>query len=444
MNSTIDKQPNCIAQLQIEIPADRVGQEREKIVKQFLQFAQVPGYRAGKAPRMVVEAKFKAKINEQLESDLLSAGVREAISEHKLKVLGVQSVDDVKREPNGPLTFAAKVITAPEFELPEYKHLQIRAPEMKIEDKQVDDSLERLQQRLAEFEDVTGRELAMDDFCVLDVAGRVDGVPVGEVTAERAGAELQGRENFWIKMGPGNFLPDFCEALVGMSAGETREFSLELPMDFPVKELAARKIDYVVKLREIKKQVLPELDDAFAEKVAPGKTMTELRELVRTDLERQMTDMIEEGKRRQVLDQINGAVDFELPQHMVRSETQRIASDIIRQNQERGIADDKIVENQSEIATNAHNAAKERLKSAFVLTRIAAKEGIAVTKDEVHERVVSLAARYSTSVDKMQKDLEERDALSGIEEELLIAKTLAALTADATVLPLEQPAAQSA
>jgi trigger factor len=444
MTATIEKQPNCISALHIELPADRVGQERDKIVRDFMQHAQVPGYRAGKAPRMVIEAKYKQKIADELNQSLLSVGVREAIQQHKLRVLTVDSVEDVKHETNGPLSFTAKVVTAPEFELPAYDKLEVRAPELKVEDKEVDDAIERLRARLADFEDVNGRPLAMDDFSVLDVAGQLDGKPVGEAVEGNVGRELQGRDGLWIKLGPGNFLAGFCEALIGMNADDTREFSLELPPEFPDPALAAKKIDYKVTLKEIKRQVLPEVNDEFAGKVAQGKSLAELRELLRADIESQKRDFIEEGKRRQILDHLNQSVEFDLPANLVRGEVRRIAADIVRQNQERGVSDEKIMENQKEIAGNATIAANERLKGAFILTRIAEKENLRVSKDEMNERITAMAVRYGTSVDKMKKDLVDRDALSGIEEEVLIAKTLAYLTSNATVLPLpENPPASA-
>jgi trigger factor len=438
MTATLEKQPNCISALHIELPADRVGQERDKIVRDFMQHAQVPGYRAGKAPRMVIEAKYKQKIADELNQSLLSVGVREAIQQHKLRVLTVDSVEDVKHEANGPLSFTAKVVTAPEFELPAYDKLEIRAPELKVDEKEVEAALERLRARLADFEDVNGRPLAMDDFSVLDVAGQLDGKPVGESVEGNVGRELQGREGLWIKLGPGNFLPGFCEALVGMNAGDTREFPIALPADFPDPALAGKELAYTVTLKEIKRQVLPEVNDEFAAKVAPGKSLTELQELLRVDLENQKREFIEEGKRRQIIDHLNRSVEFDLPANLVRSEVRRIAADIVRQNQERGVSDEKIMENQKEIAGNATAAANERLKGAFILTRIAEKENIRVSKDEMNERITAMAVRYGTSVDKMKKDLVDRDALTGIEEEVLIAKTLAYLTSNATVLPLPE------
>ena len=217
-------------------------------------------------------------------------------------------------------------------------------------------------------------------------------------------------------------------------------------------DLVGKKIDYTVKVRELKTQILPELNDEFAAKLIPGKTLADVREQVKIQLQNERGGMIEELKRRQIVSQLLAATEFDLPQEYVRSETKRIMDDIVRQNQERGVTDDEIRENTEDIISNAGNAARDRLKSAFVLTRIAEKEGIKVTKEEFDRHINVLAARSKMTRDKLMKALQERDAFGQIEEELLLAKTLAFLASNATVetvspaeaLPLEEGEEQPA
>ena len=186
-------------------------------------------------------------------------------------------------------------------------------------------------------------------------------------------------------------------------------------------------------MRELKSQQLPALDDAFAEKVMPGKTYAELRTLARESLQGERKQMIEEAKRRQIITQLTGATEFELPADFVRGETRRIMNDIVKQNQERGVSDEEIRENEGSIVENAGVAARERLKGAFILTRIAEKEGIKVTREEMEGRISALAARHGMAREKLIKNLQEREALGQIEEEILLGKTLAFLSANATV-----------
>ena len=206
-----------------------------------------------------------------------------------------------------------------------------------------------------------------------------------------------------------------------------------MPDDFPLEELRGKKIDYTVKVREIKKQELPALDDEFAGKVVPGKTLAELRDMARAQLTSERATQIEEAKRQQILAQLSGTTTFDLPADFVRGETRRIMGDIVKQNQDRGVADTEIRDNETTIVENAGVAARERLKGAFILTRIAEKEGIKVTREEMEARLQAMAARYGMTREKLVKNLQEREAFGQIEEEILLGKTLAFLSQNATV-----------
>lgn len=433
MNVEVETQPNCITNLRVEVPAERVAQERQKIVGDYAGQVRLPGYRPGKAPRSLVEAKFKKDIAEELKRKLVGAATREAIAEKKLRVLSVADVEEVELNSDDTMKFAARLITAPEFELPEYKGVTVRVPSGEITAADVDRAIEQLRGRLADFVDLTeDRGLAMDDFAVLDFTGRVDGQPVSEV-APKVARELSGQENFWIKMGPQTLVPGFCDALVGARVGETREFGIDLPADFPVAELAGRKIDYTVKVREIKSQVLPEVNDEMAGKLLPGKTLEELRGQVAKELENDRASSIEEMKRRQLIQHLIGSVDFELPADYVRNEAKRIMSEVVKENQERGVSDDEIKGHESDIVASAGQTARERLKANFILLRIAEKEGLKVTREEFDVRLNSLAARYSLTREKLLENLRSNDALGQVEEEILLAKTLAFVGSNASV-----------
>jgi trigger factor len=229
------------------------------------------------------------------------------------------------------------------------------------------------------------------------------------------------------------FFPGYCAQLVDARPGETREFDIEVPADFPVEGMAGLIIHYRVTLKAIKQKVLPELNDAFANGVVAGQTMNELRTMAREELGRQKTADNESGKRSQVMKTLLASVECELPVGMVRSETQRILSDIVRENQARGVADQVLKENEKELVGMASQNARERLKGTFILLRIAEKEGIHVSREELFGRVAALAERAKTSYEKMLKELEKQSGLEQIQEEILTAKTLDFLVANASV-----------
>ena len=444
MQVEVESLPNCITALHVEVPPDRVAKERQTILRDYQGAARLPGYRPGKAPKGLVESRYKKEIAEELQRKVVSAVTKEAVAEKKLRVLSYGDVEQVSVGQDDTMRFVAKVVTAPEFELPQYKELNVKVPPTEITDADVDKQLEALRQRLSDFTDITDRGLENNDLALIDFAGRVDGQPISESVPD-APKELSGKENFWVKLGPETLIPGFSEALLGAKADETRDFTLDVPEDFPLETLKGKKLDYTVKVRELKQQKLPELDDAFAEKVIPGKTLAELRSLSRETLTRQRVDQIEEVKRRQIIGQLTGATTFELPNDFVRGETRRIMNDIVKQNQERGVTDEEIRENEKNIVDNASVAARERLKSAFILVRIAEKEGIKVSQEEMMGQLGAMSQRYQMPQEKLIRNLQERNALGQVEEEILLGKTLAFLAQNAKVetVALDDPAVAS-
>jgi len=431
MNVQLENLPNCITTMRVEVPAEKVSTSREAIVREYAQHAKLPGFRPGKAPRAVVETKYKKEIAEELRSRLISDSCRAAIVENKLRVLNISNVEDVEFAPDQTLRFTATVVTTPQFELPEYKGIKIEVPASEVAEKDIDEGIERLRDQAADFVDVTDCALAMDDFAVVTYAGTIDGKPADEVVP--AAKVLASNTDFWIKLTADTFLPGFSEKIVGAAVGETREFDLTVPADFPVADLASKTIHYSVTLNTIKSKVMPELDDAFAATVAPGKTLAELRELIRGEITRQKSAEQENEKRGQIMKQLLAKVECELPEGMVANETQRILADVIRENQNRGVPDEVIKSSHQELTTTASESARERLKGTFVLIRIAEAEKITVTREEFNRHIAMMAMRYQMPVEKLQKELEKREALDSINEEILTGKVLDFLLANASV-----------
>lgn len=433
MNVVVENLPNCITTLRIELESDKVNKVWDAVTADYTKFAKLPGYRAGKAPKSVVEKKFKKEIREELEKKLLSESCREAISEKKLRVLSLAQIDDVELAEDKTMKFTATLVTHPDFELPNYKGLLVPMKSTEVTDAEIDESLENLRDQAADFADITeDRGAAMDDFVVVNYAGTIEGKPVHEVFP-KAGKPLSGNEDFWIRMTPEAFFPGYAAALVGIKPGETRTFEIEVPADFPVEGMGGQKIQYVVTLKGVKTKVLPALDDAFADTVAKGKTVVELRAMAREELGRQKVSEVESGKRTEIMRQLMSQVECELPVDMVRSQTRRILADIVRENQARGIADEILKENEQQILGTASQNAREQLKGTFILLRIAETEGIRPTQPEFNHRIAQLAERYEMKPAKLLKELEKRNAIDQITEEIVTAKVLDFLASNASV-----------
>jgi trigger factor len=432
MNVVVEPLPNCLATLRVEVEPERVEKAMQQLVKEFGEHARIPGYRPGKAPRNVIEKKFKKQIREELEGKLLRETAREAIQEKKLRVLQIASVEEVQLGDDKTMSFTATLVTQPEFELPEYKGLSVSVKPAEVTEAEVDESIANLREQAATFEEIEERSAQMEDFVVVDYQGTIDGKPVHELFPQ-AGKPLTANSDFWIKMTDEAFFPGYCAHLVNARPGETRAFDIEVPSDFPVEGMPGVKIHYEVTLKGVKRKVLPELDDAFANGVVQGKSLADLREIARDELREQKQSENESNKRNQVLKALLSRVECELPATMVREQTRRILADVVRDNQARGVTDEILKQNEKGLVGMASESARERVKGTFVLLRVAEKEGIRVTREEIFGRVAALAERAGVSFEKMQKELEKRSALDQIQEEILTSKALDFLVANASV-----------
>jgi trigger factor len=443
MKVHVDNEPQGVSTLRIELPPEEVRKEWDSIAANYSRYARIPGYRVGKAPRQVIEKKFRKEIQEELTKALVSKSYRDAIAEKQLRVVSLTDVGDVEFGDDRSMRFRATVVTAPEFELPEYKGIPVELPATEVTAEELDRALERLRDQAADFVDVPDRALAMDDFAVIDFTGAIDGVPISEIVPD-ASKNLHGGKKFWLHLAPENFLPGFSQQIAGMRPGETRSVQVVFPTDFPVQELAEKKADYAVTLNEIKQKVLPALDDAFAAKLLPEKTLADLRHTIEHNLEHEKEHEIERAKEAQIIKFLQEHISFDLPPPLLKNETRRALNELVHRNRERGIPDEMLKGKEKELIEGAGSLAAHRLKTNFILHRIAEREKIEVTRDELDERIREQAAQYNISVEKLKKDLEENDRLNGLAEELLLGKTLDFLKANVSVQPTSKTPPPSA
>jgi len=222
-------------------------------------------------------------------------------------------------------------------------------------------------------------------------------------------------------MQPGTFIPGFAEQLLGTKAGDKRTVNVEFPADFVTPQLAGKKGAYEVEVVEVKEKLLPALDDAFAKSFG-AENMEKLREGVRRDLENELKYSQDKNIRTQLIRSLLDRVSFELPETAVAHETRNVVYDIVRENQKRGIQREQIEQQKEQIYTAASRGAKERVKAAFLIQKIAEKEDIKATQEEILRRNQTLAAMYQIPPEKFIKDLQKRNGLTEIYEQVVHEK----------------------
>src|SRR5438270_6099398 len=437
MTVQVEEKPESISTLKIELPAEEVSKEWDTIANSFVRFAKIPGYRPGKAPRAVVDKRFRKEIQEEVTKKLVSKSYREAVEQKKLRVASLTNLEEVQFGDDKSMRFQATVVTAPEFKLPDYKNISVQLPDTKVTEQEIDATLERLRDQTADFVDAPERAAQMEDFVVIDFEGTMEGKPISEI-APNASKNLHGGKKFWLQLAPENFLPKFCEQIVGQKKEETRTVIVDLPVNFLVKELAGKQTSYAVTLLQIKAKVLPEVNDEFAAKLLPGTTLTDLRHTIEHDLEHEKEHQVERAKEEQVINYLQEKTKFDLPPPLLRNETKRALTELVQRNRARGIPDEMLKEKEKELIETAAKVAYHRLKTNFILERIAEQEKIEVRKEDVDLRIRQEAQHYNISSDKMRKELEEHDGLNALAEQILLGKTLDFLKANVSVQPVSE------
>ncbi|NOY00167.1 MAG: trigger factor [Verrucomicrobia bacterium] len=434
MNITLEKQPDCRVGAHIEVPADAVNSERDTIVASFAAQAKVPGYRPGKIPRSIIEKRFAKGIEEELRERLIRSGCSSASDKEEQDVLGVGKVEDATFHPDQTFTFKAELIIAPEFKLPEYKGIEVKLESTDVNPDEIDATLENLRERFADFKDVEG-SVAEGNFAIIDYKAKLDGKLLSEEEYE-VGA-LAENEGFWVKIDEESFLPGFAKQLIGMKSGDSKEVTITLDDEFSFEDLRGKELVYDVQLKEVKQQELPELNDELAEKIEPGKTLEEIRTLIEENMKNEKGTRRQDSMTDQILSHLSEDLDFELPEHLVHGETQRMVNTMVQQGQQNGMADDAIMEHQEQIMSNAAVSAKSNVKTTFILEQIAKEENIEASDDDVRQQVAMMAAQSGRPVKKIVRELRDSNGFDDIRHRVTIGRTLDFLRSNASVTEVE-------
>ena len=440
MNVALDYQKNCVVVLDIDLPSDRVSTEWNTIAKEFQKKARLPGYRPGKAPASLIATRYAKDIEEEVKTKLVGEAIREAVKTHNLKIHAVEEVEKVEIAADKTMKILAKIVQNPEFELPDYKNITVEVEKKTVTDEDVKALLEYLRDPHSKFDPVTDRPLAMGDYAVVTYEGTVEGEPISQI-APKAPAQIQGRRNAWVLMDEGTLIPGFAKAIEGMEIAQERTFALEVPESFPVEELRNRPVTYAVTLHAINTRTPAPLDDELAAKIEPGQTLEGLRKKIRERQEENAAYQFEIAKRNAVVTKLLSLFTCELPERLVESETNYILKDIVGDSQARGISDEEIKAHTQEIIQNASQTASNRVRSNFLLARIADEEKIEETDAEVYKAVLEMAERQQMPVKKMVGELSRGGGINRLRDQIRITKALDLLASGATVT---QPAASQA
>jgi len=431
VNVNVEELSPTRRQLAVTIPAEVVASTEREVLAAVSGQVRLPGFRPGKAPVDMVRRKYAKEIAEDLEQRLVRKAYQHAVEEPKLPVYATLEVEPGAILAGAELTVKITVDLRPEFELPEYKGIAVTVPPTTVTDEQVQEAIDAMRRERAAFNPVE-REAQTGDYVRLSYTGTVEGGLIADLAPE---AKLWGTQaNTWEEAGATTELgvPAIVQGIVGLKAGDKATFTHEFGGEFEVEALRGKTGTYEVEVSEVRERVLPEFDEAFA-KTLGAESIDKVREQVRGDLERQRGSERRDVEQRQIAEALTQRVNFELPESAVEDETQRIMGEIMIRNLQRGITEDDLEAHKEEIHANARTAAQARSKVNFILARIAEKEGIKVTNDDMSRAIMMEAARSRQRPDAIVKELQaDRSRLQGLQRSLLLGKTMDFLCEQAT------------
>ncbi len=436
MTISVQKQPQCLGELEVEIPAETVEAKRNDIVGQFLKEASIPGFRKGKVPRKMLEKRFAKQISEELDSTLMRDAFQSALKENEdLKIVDVSWPESLESKEDGSSLFKAEFIYAPDFSLPEYKGLTVEYPKAEVTDEVVEQQLHNMRERFASYEEITDRAAEEDDILTISFTATCEGKPISEV-AEGPVPQLESAEEINLPVNEDAFLPGFTTQLVGMKPEETREVTVPLQEDFMVETLQGKDLDISVTLTKIHIQKLPD-DELILSMMMPGGSMEELTEAVREQLENQLKTEIKEMQNNRLLGQICDAVELELPEKFLQQRTQQNAYQMVSDAMSKGVTQEQIESERDEITDHAGRNAALDLKSEFVISEIADKEEITVDDKEMLALLTQMAQQENEPVQKFIKRLNRENRLEDIRARQRMSKTIEFLAEKTTFVEVE-------
>lgn len=403
----------CQRELELEIPAETVQKAVARVAKEFARVARVPGFRPGKAPEALIRRKFADDIKSEVLQSLVPEQIERAVAENKMIPITQPQVDKVDFAEAGPVKFRATFEVLPEFELGQYKDLEVEIDDLKIEDADVDKAIEELRDRAATFVPVEARPIADGDYAQL----KLKGVPMG-------GGETLEADSVLCHVGGDETMDAFNEHLRGANIGDQKNFDVTYPVDYPDPKLKGKTYSYAVEVIGIKEKKRPELTDEFAKDLGEVQTVDELRAKVRENLEHARSHRLNDQTREKLMAKIVESHEFPVPQALVEHQMDSRLERTVRSLAAQGVDPRAVNVDWVALRGRQKDRAIEDVKSELLLDRIATAENIDVTDEDIEKEIAALAERSGESATAVRANLTRQGALDRMKSKLRSEKTL--------------------
>jgi trigger factor len=426
MKIDVDELSPVQRKVRVELPRDKVASEFAKAYQTLGQRVRVKGFRAGKAPRSVLQGLYGEEIKGQVRSHLVEHSLGEAIKERGLQVVSRPEIEAEDLADGAGFSFSAIFEIKPEFDLKDYLGVEVERVKLAITDEQVDQALKRIQESHARLEPIETRDVAQTgDFVTLDFTGTIDG-------KEFPGGKA---DNYLIEIGSGQTLPEFDNAAVSARRGEAKSTQVHFPHDYPNRDLAGKTAEFNLVVREIKQKVLPSLDDDFAKEHGECGSLEELKAKVRGRLGEELKKYQDDNLKERILGRIIEKHPFTPPPAMVERQTRYL----MERYQDRGSENSADAPSMEETRKAFEERAMRQVRATLLAEKIAQAEKIEIPEGEVQERIENLARAAGERGKNIRQYYSRDDAREELRSQMVFDRTLGYLLEKANVKELDKP-----
>jgi trigger factor len=417
MKSSVEEISPVKKKLIVEIEAGEVDRRINKAYRDLGKQARIPGFRPGKIPIGILEGRFGREVMGDVTRDLVNETLPKALEENDTFPLNMPTIENDLPRKGETFRYTAVMEVRPRFELEGYKGIELDKERLSVEDADVDRQIEEIRRARGQMKPVEeDRGVREGDYAVFGYKGLENGEPVEGLDSE----------NQMLRVGSGDFHPEFEKRLVGTRKGEATTIRVDFEDDYRDKNLAGRSVDFEIRLDDIKEMELPDLDDEFAKGLGAEDvaTVEDLREEVRRELVKREEKRIDRDVKQLLMDRIAEGVEFALPESVVEQELNQ-AVESIRQNISRsGSSLEQSGLDEAKLREDLRPASEARVKRMFILGEVARKEGLEVTEEDVQKGFQELAAGIGQEAGIIRRYYEANNLMDPFKEKLLEEKTL--------------------
>ena len=398
MKATQVSKENGVVKFNIEFSAEEFKEALNKAYLANRGKFQIDGFRKGKAPRKIIESHYGHDVFwDEALNGLLENGYYDAVKDMDIEVISQPSFEAPEVKDGEPVVLSGSVQVFPELDVENYKGLEIEKVETVVGDKEVQEELERVQKSQARMEIVEDRKSENGDTVVIDFDGSVDGEPFSGGKAE----------NYELKLGSGQFIPGFEEQLEGKEAGDEVDVEVVFPGDYHAEELAGKPALFKCKVHEIKKEILPEIDDELASDVSDFETLAEYKEDLKKKLQEKAAETDLSVMKDRVLEQLYKMNEIEVPAVMIQNEIENMLYDMNQSLSAQGLGLKQYLEwtgkTVDELREETKPDAEKRIRTRVLLKNVIRMENLEVAEEEIRELMEDFGKQYGMDVDQVKE-----------------------------------------